>query len=131
MNNSDNCFWTSGGHFITVVGFDGTYVYANDPNKTANPRKQKLSAFKKCMNEAMIFWKNDTSAKAEEPTDNTDVIEEKAIIDISKWQGNVDFDALKSEVSLVIARLPSIVGTSFKKSSMLQLSRFILVSPFH
>lgn len=104
VNNGDKGFWTSAGHFITVVGFDGTYVYANDPNKTAHPRKQKLSAFKKCMNEAMIFWKNDTSAKAEEPTDNTDVIEEKAIIDISKWQGNVDFDALKPEVSLVIAR---------------------------
>jgi peptidoglycan hydrolase-like protein with peptidoglycan-binding domain len=63
MNNNDHCFWTSGGHYITVIGFDGTYVYANDPNKTAHPRKQKLSAFKKCMNEAMIFWKNDVAGK--------------------------------------------------------------------
>ena len=59
MNNGDSCFWTTGGHYITVIGFDGTYVYANDPNKSAAPRKQKLSKFKKCLNEAMIFWKND------------------------------------------------------------------------
>jgi len=105
MNNKDDGFWTDGGHFITVVGFDGTYVYANDPNKSAHPRKQKLSAFKKCMNEAMIFWKNEPK-ESEETSDPFDVADDssKAIIDISYHQGNVDFEKLKANVSLVIAR---------------------------
>lgn len=104
MNNGDNGFWTKGGHFITIVGFDGTYIYANDPNKSAHPRKQKLSAFKKCMNEAFIFWKAEPK-KAEEPADPFEESDDgKAIIDISHHQGNVDFAKLKSAVSLVIAR---------------------------
>lgn len=105
MNNGDNCFWTSAGHFITVIGCDGAYVYANDPNKTSAPRKQKLSAFKKCMNEAMIFWKAEDT-KVETPADSADTAEPetKAIIDISRWQDNVNFEALKPNVSLVIAR---------------------------
>ena len=56
MNNNDNCFWTTGGHFITAIGVDGTYIYANDPNKSAHPRKQKHAKFQKCMKQAFIFW---------------------------------------------------------------------------
>ena len=56
MNSNDNGFWTKSGHFITVVGADGTYIYANDPNKSAHPRKQKHSKFQKCMKQAFIFW---------------------------------------------------------------------------
>lgn len=56
MNNNDNCFWTSGGHFITAIGVDGTYIYANDPNKSAHPRKQAHAKFQKCMKQAFIFW---------------------------------------------------------------------------
>lgn len=55
MNSGDGGFWTKGGHFICVIGFDGTYIYANDPNKSSAPRKQKLSKFKECMNEAISF----------------------------------------------------------------------------
>ena len=57
MNSNDNCFWTKGGHFITVRGVDDTYIYANDPNKTDHPRKQKKTKFKSCMKQAFIFWK--------------------------------------------------------------------------
>lgn len=103
MNNGDGGFWTKGGHFICVIGFDGTYVYANDPNKSSAPRKQKLSKFKECMNEAMIFWKAEP-AKNDIPDNDTVEYEAKAIIDISKWQGNVNFEALRSETSLVIVR---------------------------
>lgn len=55
MNSGDNAFWTKGGHFITAIGCDETYVYANDPNKSAHPRKQKIEKFKKCMKQAFIF----------------------------------------------------------------------------
>lgn len=56
MNSNDNGFWTKGGHFITAIGVDGTYIYANDPNKSAHPRKQAHAKFKKCMKQAFIFW---------------------------------------------------------------------------
>lgn len=103
MNNGDGCFWTKNGHFITAVGFDGTYVYANDPNKSSAPRKQLLSKFKSCMNEAMIFWKEDVPA-AKDAVSSVETDSEKAIIDISKWQGDIDFDRLKEQVSFVIVR---------------------------
>lgn len=56
MNSNDNCFWTKGGHFITAIGVDETYIYANDPNKSAHPRKQAHAKFQKCMKQAFIFW---------------------------------------------------------------------------
>ena len=56
MNNNDNCFWTKGGHFITAIGVDDKYIYANDPNKSAHPRKQAHAKFKNCMKQAFIFW---------------------------------------------------------------------------
>lgn len=57
MNSNDNHFWTSGGHFVTAIGYDSSgYIYANDPNKSSAPRKQKQDKFKSCMKQAFIFW---------------------------------------------------------------------------
>ena len=56
MNSNDNGFWTKGGHFITAIGCDDAYIYANDPNKSAAPRKQLSSKFSKCLKQAFIFW---------------------------------------------------------------------------
>jgi len=101
MNSGDNNFWTKGGHFITAIGFDADgYIYANDPNKSAAPRKQLATKFAKCLKQAFIFW---PMAQAVAPTNDSD----KAIIDISKWNGNVDFDKLKDSVALVIVRASS------------------------
>ena len=97
MNNGDNCFWTKNGHFIVAIGYDESgYIYANDPNKSTAPRKQLASKFAKCMKQAFIFWPKAQAVPVED--DGT------AIIDISKWQGSIDFDALKTKVALVIAR---------------------------
>ena len=57
MNSNDGGFWTKSGHFVTAVGVDDKYFYANDPNKTSHPRKQEKSKFKSCMKKAFIFWK--------------------------------------------------------------------------
>lgn len=112
MNSNDNGFWTSGGHFIVAIGYDEDgYIYANDPNKSEHPRKQLQNKFQSCMKQAFIFWgenkvvaedddKSDEPINADVGTLNTD----GAILDISKWDGTIDFDALKPEVSLVIAR---------------------------
>ncbi|MBQ9409286.1 MAG: peptidoglycan-binding protein [Clostridia bacterium] len=56
MNSNDGGFWTKGGHFITILGCDGKYIYANDPNKSSHPRKQLESKFKSCMKQAFIFY---------------------------------------------------------------------------
>ena len=125
MNSNDNKFWTSGGHFIVARGVDNTYFYANDPNKSETPRKQKKEKFQNCLKQAFIFWPivKETAPKQEEEIKKeeekivesiiTEPIEsemrfdinlEGKIIDISKWQGKIDFDALKKEVSLVIVR---------------------------
>lgn len=105
MNSNDNCFWTKGGHYIVAVGVDNTYIYANDPNNKTVPRKQTHSKFSSCMKQAFIFWPPTSFLplkKEEETSQPSDSL--KKIIDISKWQGNIDFYALKKEVGLVIAR---------------------------
>ena len=106
-------------HFITAIGYDDTYIYANDPNKSAAPRKQAQSKFKSCMKQAFIFWpKLENANKPEDnagggtkvaaTTQTTQTAMKKsngtAIIDISKWQGKIDFDKLKEAVALVIVR---------------------------
>lgn len=129
MNSNDNGFWTSGGHFITARGCDDTYIYANDPNKSETPRKQAANKFQSCMKQAFIFWpivkevEPEPTKKEEEvvvPVKDQDIDEpalpiedaetrfdmnlDGKIIDISKWQGTIDFKKLKKEVGLVIAR---------------------------
>lgn len=110
MNSNDNHFWTSGGHFITAIGYDGEYIYANDPNKETAPRKQLQSKFKTCLKQAFLFWPKKEEPRIEEPKPKEDApivntnTESKAIVDISKWQGSIDFNVLKNQVSLVIAR---------------------------
>lgn len=67
VNNNDDNFWTKHGHYIVAVGYDQNgYIYANDPNKTSHPRKQKEDKFKLCMKGAWIFWP-DNNDDIEEP----------------------------------------------------------------
>lgn len=110
------------------------YIYANDPNKKECPRKQKEDKFKSCLKAAWIFWpkKNqelEEDIKIDKPEVEkiieTDIIIDEGIvlgedipvkevtavkasgteiIDISKWQGNIDFKTLAKKVALVIAR---------------------------
>ena len=86
-------------------GVDATYFYANDPNKSETPRKQAKSKFQNCLKKAFIFYPKTAPKKEIEPTKEEAPIKANgAIIDISKWQGTIDFNALKNEGSLVIAR---------------------------
>ena len=116
MNSNDNHFWTSGGHFITAIGFDDAgYIYANDPNKKECPRKQKQDKFKSCMKQAFIFWP-EAKEEATDPFDGVDGDQTTggeaapapergtAIIDISKYQPTVDYDKVIKATSLIILR---------------------------
>ena len=123
MNSNDGGYWTSGGHFIVARGCDDTYIYANDPNKSETPRKQKSNKFQNCLKQAFIFYpkkeEEPEPTKVEEPTRepteakvgdaivDTDFVAANPngkIIDISKWQGTINFNKLAPNVALVIAR---------------------------
>lgn len=116
MNSNDNHFWTSGGHFITAIGYDDKgYIYANDPNKSSAPRKQKQDKFKSCLKQAFIFWpeaKEDAADPFEgvddgQSTGSTDTptpARGSAIIDISKYQPTVNYDKVIATTSLIILR---------------------------
>lgn len=117
MNSNDNKFWTSGGHYITAIGYDSDgYIYANDPNKKECPRKQKEDKFKNCLKGAWIFWpkKNESEIVGEDNAGSGEVAPVKKtttakangteIVDISKWQGVIDFKALARKVAFVIVR---------------------------
>ena len=116
MNSNDNHFWTSGGHFITAIGFDDAgYIYANDPNKSSAPRKQQQDKFKSCLKQAFIFWpeaKEEVSDPFEsvgddQSTGSTDTpapARGSVIIDISKWQPTVNYDKFIKATSLIILR---------------------------
>ena len=78
-------YWTSAGHFICLWKSDDTYMYACDPASKTRTR-QKLAAFEEQRKQFFIFYRP------------------PQIIDISKHQGVIDFDALKSAAALVIVR---------------------------
>lgn len=108
-------------HFITAIGFDDTYIYANDPNSKTVPRKQAQSKFKSCMKQAFLYWPQkqqeaapveDTTPVAPDAPVTPEVPSEPAesvykgskIIDISKYQPTIDYDKLLSDSALVIMR---------------------------
>lgn len=103
---------------MVAIGFDDTYIYANDPNKSSAPRKQAQDKFQKCMKNAFLFWpKKKAEEPKPEPVVETPVVTAPEpvnpvqngatgtkIVDISKHQGSIDFAALSKEVAFVIAR---------------------------
>ena len=78
-------YWTSGGHYICLWHTDDTYMYACDPASSTRV-KQKLGPFEEQRKQFFVFYRP------------------KAIIDISKHQGSIDFDALAQCAALVICR---------------------------
>lgn len=48
-------YWTTGGHYICVWKYDGTYIYANDP-ASAKRTKQKITDFMKQRKAFFCFW---------------------------------------------------------------------------
>lgn len=78
-------YWTTGGHYICLWSTDDKYMYACDPASSTR-KKQKLGPFEEQRKQFFIFYRP------------------AQIIDISKHQGTIDFDALASHAALVIAR---------------------------
>lgn len=95
-------YWTNGGHFICAWKYDGTYTYANDPASSSR-KKQKTAQFRSECKQYFCFYPDEKPEPAEEPTSN-EVKRGEKIIDISKYQPNVDYDALISDTALIILR---------------------------
>lgn len=89
-------YWTKSGHFITAWMYDGSYIYCNDPASSTR-KKQSISDFLKQRKQFFCFYPLASVATTTEGGGDK-------IIDISKWQGDIDFDRVQSQVALVITR---------------------------
>lgn len=116
MNSNCDHFWTTGGHYVTAVGYDDKgYIYAADPNKSSCPRKQKDADFENCLKQAWILWPAKKEEETHDPfervddglstgTDTPALTRGSAIIDISKYQPTVNYDKVIATTSLIILR---------------------------
>ena len=112
-------YWTKSGHFICAWKYDDKYVYCNDP-ASAKRTKQTITQFMKERKQFFCFYPEpvpDTkptttgtteaapTAPAEATTPSAPATPKGTeIIDISKWQGTINFDKLKDKVAFVIVR---------------------------
>ena len=97
-------YWTSGGHFICAWMYDTTYIYCNDP-ASAKRKKQKIVDFMKERKQFFCYYPDVKPTKVTEPDQPTTTgYRGTKIVDISKYQPNVDYDALLGDTGLLILR---------------------------
>lgn len=84
-------YWTKGGHFICAWKYDEKYIYCNDPASSSR-KSQNVRDFMKERKQFFCFFPDEKRRNGKE------------IVDISKWDGKIDFHALGNEVAFVIAR---------------------------
>ena len=99
-------YWTKGGHFICAWKYDDTYVYCNDPASSTR-KKQRISEFKAQRKQFFCFYPDPADEPVKEPAEDACgdcMIRGEKIVDISKWQPIVDYDALISDTALIILR---------------------------
>jgi len=100
-------YWTKGGHYICAWKYDGTYVYCNDP-ASSNRKKQKIADFKKESKQYFCFYPDPPKMKASTEPDGDACgscwIRGEKIVDISKYQPDVNYDDLITDSALIILR---------------------------
>lgn len=99
-------YWTNGGHFICAWKYDGEYIYCNDPASSTRVR-QTISNFMAQRKQFFCFYPDEPiiGDDSDKEKKTEPVVDNRKIIDISAWDGNIDFDKLQKEVSFVIARV--------------------------
>jgi peptidoglycan hydrolase-like protein with peptidoglycan-binding domain/GH25 family lysozyme M1 (1,4-beta-N-acetylmuramidase) len=96
-------YWTSGGHYICVWKYDGTYVYANDP--ASNTRKrQKIRDFKSQRKQYFCFYPDPKPKGLDSGDEESATGRGTKICDISHHQPTVDYDAFVRDTALIILR---------------------------
>ena len=96
-------YWTKGGHYICAWMYDESYIYANDP-ASGSRKRQKISDFARERKQFFCFYPDAEPAITERPDAPTAGYRGAKIVDISKWQPTVDYDALLGDAALVILR---------------------------
>lgn len=98
-------YWTTGGHFICAWKYDNTYIYANDPASSTR-KKQKTAQFHKECKQYFCYYPQSSVKPAPEPDpEPTPVVKRGSkIVDISKYQANVNYDKLIGDTALIILR---------------------------
>lgn len=101
-------YWTKGGHYICAWSYDEIYIYANDPASSSR-KKQKIAQFMDERKQFFCFYppaKSDHE-KPDIPSEDkavTPIKRGSKIVDISKYQPNVNYDKLIEDTALIILR---------------------------
>lgn len=101
-------YWTKGGHFITAWKYDSKYIYCNDP-ASSKRTKQAITDFMKERKQFFAFYPNridieDNAGDVPVKRPNTAPARGSKIVDISKYQPTVNYDALIADTALIILR---------------------------
>lgn len=97
-------YWTTGGHYICAWAYDTKYIYANDP-ASSKRTKQSISDFMSERKQFFCFYPDPKDRIAEPKNEYTmNPKRGEKIVDISKYQPTVDYDALIGDTSLIILR---------------------------
>ena len=104
-------YWTKGGHFITAWKYDENYIYANDPVSSERKRQNTKDFAAQC--KQYFCYYPDVKEDGENVVDDdyaynpavSDRLKRGSkIVDISKWQPTVNYDALIGDTALIILR---------------------------
>lgn len=108
-------YWTKGGHFICAWKYDSTYIYCNDPASSTR-KKQDATDFMKQRKQFFCFYPDSEPEPVKEMENSTccddyceipgasEPTRGEKIVDISKYQANVDYDKLIGDTALIILR---------------------------
>lgn len=93
-------YWTNGGHYICAWKYTATDIYCNDPASTKRTHQNTKDFISQ--SKQFFCYYPDAKPNNETPTQGTKRGEK--IVDISKYQPNVNYDALISDTALIILR---------------------------
>ena len=100
-------YWTTQGHFICAWKYDDKYIYANDPASSTR-KKQKTADFHKQCKQYFCYYPERAQEDNANGSDGDAPIKATKrgtkIVDISKYQPNVNYDSLIADTSLIILR---------------------------
>ena len=91
-------YWTKQGHFICAWKYTATDIYCNDPASSSRTHQ----AIKDFMSERKQFFCFYPDAKPK--VDDTPTGRGTKIVDVSKYQENIDYDAFVADTALIILR---------------------------
>jgi GH25 family lysozyme M1 (1,4-beta-N-acetylmuramidase) len=108
-------YWTKGGHFICAWKYDDKYIYCNDPASSTR-KKQNTSDFMAQRKQFFCYYPDPKEGEKDGNTDadnrggNSNSADRQPvkrgskIVDISKYQPYVDYDAFIADTALIIFR---------------------------